>query len=191
MQNALQQLKQEWERNPRLQLGGWLIIGICFIYAWLTLAEYNEALVGEASSATAHINKLQTISSQPQWPDRAATALQIEQLHRQKLWHAENQGLAQAALQSWLQTLLRDQGFDTGLIKVQDALPVDGLESTWKVRAHIEGDSEQASVLDLLDKIERRDELIRIDTFKMSPERNRVFQITLVAYFIVAPGASA
>lgn len=95
----------QWRGNLRLRLGLWLALGIVWVYALMWGSDQVGLLQARARQAEAELDRQRVIAGQSAWPERAEQArLQLE-LARALLWTEPARGLAEAALQDWINTL--------------------------------------------------------------------------------------
>lgn len=103
-------LRAELKANPRLRLGLWAILGIFWLYLLLLLRDELHHAAGEHLALAKKVARAQALASQTEWEQRIepAWALQVELEGR--LWQAGTLGLAQAAVQDWLNQAVQQDG---------------------------------------------------------------------------------
>ena len=102
----------QWRGNVRLRLGLWLALGIVWVYALMWGSDQVDLLQARARQAEAVLDRQRAIAAQSAWPERAEQArLQLE-LARAMLWAEPERGLAEAALQDWVNTLAGKVGLN-------------------------------------------------------------------------------
>jgi hypothetical protein len=200
----LNQLKTDLQTNPRLRLWLALIAGSMGIFGILTLRDELQNAEQQQRLAARAVSRLQGQLAQTEWlkrlPAAQAQAVQLES----RLWQAPTGGLAQAALQDWLNTALAQtkatrpqitvtvlDEIVTGTETPNTVLPTpaaaDGTAATppdlWKIKAKVGFDFNSTSLLEFLRSLENHDKQIVIDSLTVRKEPLSHVELELLAYF--------
>lgn len=191
MHASLQQLLVQWRQTPRLRVGVLLMTAVVALYLVLLLADERDQALKDYQEQVVRLNKVQGLSDQQHWLERAnqarATRIQFES----RLWQAESKGLAQATLQTWFTRNLRSEKL-TGLsVDTELATEVPGNARLWQVTADLKGQIKRAQLVNLLKLLETNQQLITVEHLKLSRTRKDLeMQLQLRAWFL-GPDADA
>ena len=114
-------LSNELRVNPRLRMGTALIVAICAAYALLEWRDQLDASKAEYRRVLGQLARVSSQQDQEQWRTRATEAAQARDAATARLWQNSSVGLAQAQVQDWLQTLLRQTAAKNFNLKVAEA----------------------------------------------------------------------
>lgn len=190
MRDSIEQLQLQWRQNSRLRLGGLLVCAILSGYVLLLAGDYRDQLLEDYAQQQLRLRKLQNISKQAEWPQRAEQAqarlLRVEGL----LWQAESKGLAQATLQSWFNRNLPKIGLRDLKVDTELAHEIPGGKGMWQATANLDGVLDRGQVVKLLGLLELHDKLITIEQLKITRTRKGFrMQLQLRAWFQGAASA--
>jgi len=182
--------------NPRLRWGVALIIGIFWLYAILLLRDSLQEQQQQHRAAAQSLARLRAQLAQPEWTARVTPAKVMAVQLEGQLWQATTSGLAQAAFQDRLNSIMVKAGVTRPQITVtvvdeavanspnqnQDSgttTPAD----LWKIRAKLDFDFSAATLLDFLNRIENNDKQIIVGTLNVRKEPAAHVEMELVGYF--------
>jgi Type II secretion system (T2SS), protein M subtype b len=106
-------LRAQWQGNLRLRAGGWLVIGILWVYALLLAADAVLALRKGSDALVAEIDRLQPLTRANPWPARVDDARQQLAALQSMEWtegEGGDLGLTEAALQDWVRATAAKAG---------------------------------------------------------------------------------
>lgn len=178
-----QPLLAEWRANPRLQVAGWLILGILLLYFALVFSDLQDEMASEYRAAQQRLQKMQSLSGQSFWLQRARDAHTTRLALEAGLEQADTLGLAQASMQTWLQQILSGYG---GAVRISPGTPSRvkaSQDSLWRIPMTIAGTLPPRDVLTILQQLESRKQLITIESSLMNTGANPTFTLTLQAYY--------
>ena len=203
----LNSLLSDLRTNPRLRLWLALIFGALWLYGVLHLRDSLKNTKQQQRATALNITRLRAQLNQTEWLERLApaqtTAVQMES----RLWQAPTAGLAQAALQDWINTALTQAkaGKPQVTVTVVDEMvsassgappaiatpsaPVgaDGAPSTppdlWKIKAKIGFTYTAPSFLDFLSNVANHDKQVIVVSLNVHKEPLPQAEAELVAYF--------
>ena len=185
VREGLVSLRAQWRESAPLRLGSWLILFILIGYGLTLLSDYRSRLGEQYAEAEARIARLQGITQETEWPKRAQEANERRKVLEKQLWHAENHGLASAAMQSWLNEALRKSEIEEGRIQVKTAREVDGFAQLMQVRAQVKGVFEDGAIIDLIKDVETNHQLTVVESLDVMPGRRNIFDLEIKAFFLL------
>lgn len=180
--------------TPRLRWGLALIIGILWLYGVLILRDNLQEKEQQYTAAARSLQRLRTELTQPEWLGRAAPAKAMAVQLESRLWQAPTSGLAQAAFQEWLSSVIAQSGLkgaqitgaavDEGTSAAEpnaNSSPIPkGLR---KVSAKLRFEFVAASLLNLLKLIETSDKLAVVTSLSVRKDPPPSVEMEIVAYF--------
>ena len=190
--------------NPRLRLWLVLIIGSIGLYALLLLRDALQNKEQQQRIAAQNISRLRAQLAQPEWLERLEPANTLAAQMEGRLWQAPTAGLAQAALQDWLQTNLQQAQATKPVITVttfdEITAGTDGTVSTqppttgqdgsaptppdlWQIKAKVGFDFAAPSLLEFLSRIEANDKQIIVSALNVRKEPFAHVEVEILAYF--------
>ena len=198
LQNLRLQLLVPLQTNPRLRWGLWCIVGILWLYGILLLRDEVQAGQAQYQSIENNIARTRAQEVQKEWPERVAPATLLAVQLESRLWQSATPGLAQAALQDWLNQALAqamiakprvtmsalgeiDPGKDNAKDSTKSNTPTPS--QFWKIRARIDIDFTPASFMALLGKIETHDKQIVVESLNIRSQPTPRAELVLLAYF--------
>ena len=183
--NPWQQVAQQWRDNPRLRIGGWLILCIVAWYTVSLIEEQRQQLIAQQQASSKRLHKLQNISTQDYWPARAReTAAALATLEGQ-VRRVDSPGLAEADLQGRLARGIKQAGLTKIRTKVAKALPVPDRPGLWRVSARLEGGFVLNPVVQLLAGIESHQNLQWVTAFSVTDTQRPKFALDCDAYYLL------
>ena len=199
--------------NPRLRLWLALVVGVLGLYGILLLREELQSAQQQQRSTALAISRLQAELTQTEWPERLPPAKTLAVQMEARLWQANTAGLAQAALQDWLNATLAqakaikpqvsvtvvDELVDTAggpvaaVVTSPVAAAADGLPTTppdlWKIKAKVGFGFSAPTLLDFLSRIENHDQQLIVSALTVRKEPIPQVELELTAYFQKQAGA--
>lgn len=193
--------------NPRLRLWLALIVGAIGLYGILTMRDALQQAKQQERAVALSITRLRAQLAQPEWLQRVEPANILAAQLEGRLWQAPTAGLAQAALQDWLNTTLAQTkaGKPQVTVTVLDEMTAgteiapaptslaaagaapDGPPPTppdlWKIKAKIGFAYTAPSLLEFLHRVETHDKQIIVDTLSVRKEPLAHVEAELLAYF--------
>lgn len=138
----LRNVLAQWQANPRLRYAVLLIIVIVAVHGTLKIADHRDAIVQAWGKDQDLLVRLQEVSAQPAWPQRAEKAETTLRNAITALPLATNRSQARAELHMWLIELARRAGVQGYQVSIEDALDVPDKPGLMQVVGKIEvGDS--------------------------------------------------
>jgi hypothetical protein len=174
-------LISEFQANARLRIGFWLIMAIVLSYPLLWLDDYRQKLAEDHAQAVQQLQRVQNISAQDAWNEKAKQAKALRVQLEDKLWQAGSKGLAQATIQSWLQQQFALVKIEQPRITVEAAQDMQTHEGIWRVSAKCEGQFEAKNFDALLAVFARHPQWVVVE--RLDILNNKRFTLYLNAYF--------
>lgn len=186
----------ELKANPRLRLGLWLVAGIVWLYALLLLRDETSRVASEHHALAKKLSRVAATAGQTVWAARVepARAMQVELEGR--MWRESTIGLAQAALQDWLNQVVQQSALPRPFLTVsaqEEAAaeaPSPALSDTasavadaWKVSAKLSFDFAPQNFYTLMEKLVGNDKQIVVESLTIRGAPVPRAEMVLVAYF--------
>jgi hypothetical protein len=193
------QLLQPWRSNWRLRVGLAAIVALLGASALLDWRDSLQARTNEYRKLATQLARLKSQVADDRWASRAADAQVLRDEARARLWSSRSTGLAQAAAQDWLNTLLRQAAVTAPSVKVGEgdvALDASGvaprLPETLKglvpIRARVQFGSDTSAWMAVLTAVHDHPRLIVVDS--LSWKGNRA-ELNLSFWFLLDPEAAS
>jgi hypothetical protein len=186
LSQAWASLVQQWRQNVRLRLGGWVILGIVLVYGLMGMTDVRKEYQAEYDQLAERLERLHALSQERQWPERMDQARALRVQMEGRLWRAESQGLAQATIQTWLDSRLKRIGMNEARVRVGDALPLKEIPGVWSVSTQVDGRFSPNQVLNLLKLVETSPQALVVERLEMVSGRRNIFNLGFKAYFLGA-----
>ncbi|WP_353572297.1 hypothetical protein [Candidatus Albibeggiatoa sp. nov. BB20] len=178
------ELLSELKKNTRLRMGLWSIIGIVGFYCLLLLNDYSVELQGQYQAKVSHLVRLQDVTSQDEWIQRAEYAQSAKLSLENKLWTAASKGLAQADFQAWLTGQVNAAKIQKNKMIVEEAKDASRQANIWLVVAKLEGIFEAEALERLLLNLAQHPKWVVIDSFEVrQSNRSPRFTLLVSVYF--------
>ena len=193
---AVDSALSEFRSNPRLRWGTWVLVAILWLYGNLLLRDLADARAHEYRALGARIARAQAAAKQAEWLTRVAPARSLQLSAEGRLWRATTAGLAQAALQDWLNQAAQQAGLNKAQIVVgtaEDVLVADKSAAAaaphaagsglWKVSAKLAFDFHPKSLYALMQRVAEHDKQIVVEALNVRGAPAPKADAVLVAYF--------
>lgn len=187
----LRPLADEIRRNPRLQLGGVLIVALVVGWLFLVLGDWRQAKLADLAQAHQRLDQVRELAGQEAWLERAEDAASLVRTLEAEIPPVASPGLAQADFQGWLRELVNAQGANLRL-DVQSPTELDQPADVVRVNATISGGMPPGRVVQLINRIEGRSALTTIPTLIIrSDGANQTFSLTVQGYYRLGSAGAA
>lgn len=177
------QLREEWRSNQRLRLGICLIVVTFMVYGLMLLEDRQQAIIDGHRELEDQIGKLEAIAGQGVWVARAETAKAVRVQLESKLFTAETRGLAQANVQTWLDSQLKKLQIADARTSVEQAVDMSGEAAIWQVTASVDGPFDYDKFTELLYAIESDPHYMTIDQLSFTTQNKPHLALRIRAYF--------
>jgi hypothetical protein len=178
------ELLLELKKNTRLRIGLWLIAAIIAFYTLLLIHDYSVNLQTQYQSKVSHLARLQDVTSQAEWIQRAEHAKSVKIMLEDKLWTSVSKGLAQADFQAWLGDKILEVKIQEPKMVVEEAKNAHGQTDIWQVVAKLEGIFEAQALESLFLSFAQHPKWIVVDSFEVrQSNRKPRFTLMMSVYF--------
>jgi len=172
----------EIKTNTRLRLGLWLILIILLAYAIVLLQQYEHKVEKNFTAATLRLNKTKTILNQKNWNELANQVKDTQIAIEDKLWVANNKGIALANFQAWINAQLHSAKIVGARVTIESNFKQD--YKLLYVSAKISGKLEIKAINDLLLALALHPQWVIIERLNMQKtESQSGFSLVLTTYF--------
>jgi len=184
----ISKISDEWRQNPRLRMGGWLILIIMMAYAIMRLSDLEDAIKNDYQRKARHLDELKALTQQKEWINRADAAKALIVQMEGRLWRANSRGLAQANVQIWVDNLLKEKHITEARTQVEPARDITGYKGIWQVSAKIDAAFNPRQLADLLYTVESHQQLVVVE--QLDAILNEMPRFTLVMKFYFQANSS-
>lgn len=187
--DTIDRTRAELAANPRLRLGVWVIVAILAGYfAFVIQADRVDAAYAEYASADSRLTRGRDLLARQDWAERLATARAIEADLTAKVWHAANEGLAQASLRTALDGLTARLALSEPRLELGSSQPVADTPGLWRVQARVVGRGVGPATLRLLHRIASHPQKLVVERLDLTRDRGSMrLEVLLSAYFLLDP----
>lgn len=177
----------QWRSSLRFRLAIRLIGLLLMIYGVLVLADVRKALAEAESREFLHLERLQALTTQTEWPERAKLAQTELNRLESVFWSASSRGLAQATVQDRLERMGRDAGIEGLSVRAETPQISEVNSDVSIVSAAIEGRFDPDSWLRLMVQLSRYETVLHIERMDVVNEGQRPrFNMIVRAPFLTA-----
>lgn len=180
-ENPLQELKT----NVRLRLGLWLIAAILGFYSILAVDDYRQKLIKDYQSQAGHLMQLQSVSNETQWAARIEQIRALKIPLEEKLWRSTSKGLAQATLQTWLDSQAKIAKLQVHRLTMEEPIETKEQPPLWQISAQMDGVFISEGFEQLLLNIANHSQWVIVDRLDIQAPPNGRFTLVVTAYFQV------
>lgn len=111
-------LQRQWQEKPLLRMAIWSLCLLLVVHLVMLSMDWREERGEEYRRLAGEWLKLQDVSRQTAWPERAMQAKQVLNLQRERFWQAPNASQARADVQAWLTERVRLAGVPDAEVSV-------------------------------------------------------------------------
>ena len=176
-------LGAELERNPRLRLGVWLIVGLLLVLGLSVQSDRLSAATAAYAEETRLLAGAQTALARQDWPDLVAAEQAINSELAVRFWQADTEGLAQAQLQQALRDVAERLDLSNTRILAGLTRAVPDLPGVCQVQARFRSTYRRGDELRLLYELATFDRKLVADRLELS-RRSAALTVIVSAYFI-------
>lgn len=130
--------------------------------------------------------KLQDVSRQTAWPERAMQAEQVLNLQRERFWQAPNASQARADVQAWLTERVRLAGVPDAEVSVLLPRGFEKQGTIARIEAQVRGQLEPASFSRLLQDIEAEQRQVSVEFLELNNMLSPMLNLQLSFLFVAA-----
>ncbi|WP_374013061.1 hypothetical protein [Pseudoxanthomonas koreensis] len=178
------QLRRQLEAAPWLR---WALLAIAVLATLMLLQGLDQVRVAaqkQAIDEEAKLRRIKALQGQDVWLERARESTALREALLAQIPPANTPGAAQAALQSWLQSLANSTS-DPQKVRtaVEGTAPVETLPGVVRVRASLRGSMGPREALTIVRRIEGGRDLVVIESLDIRSDSNSNASIAMSAYY--------
>ena len=190
-QSLIQSIRRQLDATPWLK---WAAAAIAILAA-LLVAQSLDALrtrtEKQAIDAEVNLRRIRALQGQDVWLTREKAAAELLATLNAQIPSAGTPGLAQAAIQAWLNDLAGTISNVTGLkVTVEEAARVTDFPDLIRVTATFAGGMTPRQALNVVRQIEESTNLVSIETIDVRNDSNKLMSLRVSAYYRL-PSAEA
>lgn len=184
-----QQLRRQWQANPRLRVLGAVVALILLFSLLQNLYLVQSKAQQESVRQWQRLQEVRQLSQEQHWQDYAVQAAQALERLEQQLWHAESEGQAQAKLRDVLQQALTRNGLEASRVNITSLPAEEG--SLLQVRAELSGDYLPGAWQEFVHDVTHQNTaiLIEFDNINRTNKRRNHYRLGLHAWFVLGEDA--
>ncbi len=186
----------ELRNNPRLRWAVVLVFATIWLYAVLLIRDSVQDEGRRHRAATQSLARLQAQLAQTEWLSRVEPARTLAVQLEVRLWQAATDGLAQAALQDAINSVLLKSGVTRPLISVtiidegvanaavaNESTQMTAPKDLLKVKAKVGFDFTAASLIEVLNQFENHEKQIVVGALAVNKDQPGHVDMELYGYF--------
>ncbi|KAF1686627.1 hypothetical protein B1992_06875 [Pseudoxanthomonas broegbernensis] len=187
------QLRRQLDATPWLR---WALLAIAALAALLVLQGLEQVRTQaqkQAIDEEVKLRRIKALQGQDVWLARAKESAALREALLAQIPPANTPGAAQAALQSWLQSLANSTS-DPQKVRtaVEGTAPVEALPGVVRLRATLRGGMSPREALNIARQVEGGRDLVVIESLDIRSDSNPNASIGMNAYYrLPASGAGA
>ena len=181
----------EFKNSQRLRLGVAIIVAVLWCYGLLLLRDAQLASAQAYRTAAVKLARLQSIPQEGDWSKRLTDAKLLQSGVESRLWRGDTIGLANAAVQDFLNQQLQAVGatratvimVNTGDETKNDDKPTGVATDLWKVKAKLVFDFNSVSFNKLFRQFASHTSGVVVESVTVIKEPVARVEAVVVAYF--------
>ncbi len=177
----LDESRNQWQENSRLQFGGFAIALIFLLWLNLVAADMVDEFATREQEASEIILEQQTEVKGQDWVKRLEQVKSSLNEIKPHFGYAKTEALARADIQSRMASTLEKYKIDQSSIEVSSAPKVDEVTGLLPFQLRVGGRAKGDAILHLLNNLETVDELVRIEHLSVSNQLNEYLTFTFIA----------
>ena len=172
--------------NPRLRPALPLVALLVLLLGWQELNRYRHGLVAEAAEEAQRLARIEALRGQEVWLERAEASAATLAALRARTPPARTAGLAQAAMEAELRSLLQAQASARAPQLQVEQAPGDDLPAGLvRIRATVNAALPARGAAALVARLERDTALTRIETLEIRDGNNPGLRLVVSRFFRV------
>lgn len=175
--------RAELAANPRLRIGIVCIGALLLMYQLAGLSDLRTRLESDYQAQQARLVRVQGISREDSWDQRASAIHVIRQGLEAQIPDADSVGLAQATMQGWLRDAATHVDAD---LSIAMGTPMPAAEGSpyWKIPAQVSASQIPVSrALELIRQIEDRKELMTVQSIRLTSGDHPSLALDVASYY--------
>lgn len=135
---ALEGLRQQWQANRRLRVGGAVILAVLALQAHLMVGDHLARQLRDIDADANLLRQTSAVTSDASWMRRAESARLMAAAVRQSVPEARTRGEAQAEMRAWLEKRAASARLEGARVQIESALDVPDHAEVWQVPARMD-----------------------------------------------------
>ena len=178
----LQPIKKEWEANPRLRFGVWIVLIVLSLEVINQAADWRASQQDSYQQTAQRLSRMQALQGQTVWQKRVISSQASLEKMQERLWRTTSASLARADVQAWLKQRIADSGISKFTMSV---LPLTSSElpGVLELHASVSGTYTPASIAKLLYELESSSSMVVVSYLDLVNRRHQLFRLELLVYF--------
>lgn len=181
-QQMRQQIKSEWGSNQRLRLITFLSAVLFVVWGHMQLDRWRESAERQAKRSIMELRETNLAVEEKRWPQREKEAVSALEKIQRRLWKANTEGEAQAALRDWLQGQARLSGLEIKQIDIEVGKPGQRLSIT-PVRASIRGEYKAGSWQKMIERLGTAVPSVTVEFEQIDITRKPRYRLGLLVWY--------
>ncbi|MCY1330112.1 hypothetical protein D9M68_141890 [compost metagenome] len=190
IQSQWEDLRQQWQERPVLRLALWAACALVSVHLVLLAQDWRDARAEEYRRLATDWLKLQEISRQTAWPERALQAESVLNRMREGLWQAPNASQARADVQAWLSEQVRKTGLRDAKVSVLAPQGFDEQGVVARIEAQVQGQLEPGSFSELLHALESEPRRVSVEFLELNNTLSPTLNLQLSFLFLPSPASA-
>ena len=172
--------------KPLLRMAIWSLCLLLVVHLVMLSMDWREERGEEYRRLAGEWLKLQDVSRQTAWPERAMQAEQVLNLQRERFWQAPNASQARADVQAWLTERVRLAGVPDAEVSVLLPRGFEKQGTIARIEAQVRGQLEPASFSRLLQDIEAEQRQVSVEFLELNNMLSPMLNLQLSFLFVAA-----
>ncbi|HEJ4307726.1 TPA: hypothetical protein SL530_001688 [Pseudomonas aeruginosa] len=179
-------LQRQWQEKPLLRMAIWSLCLLLVVHLVMLSMDWREERGEEYRRLAGEWLKLQDVSRQTAWPERAMQAEQVLNLQRERFWQAPNASQARADVQAWLTERVRLAGVPDAEVSVLLPRSFEKQGTIARIEAQVRGQLQPASFSRLLQDIEAEQRQVSVEFLELNNMSSPMLNLQLSFLFVAA-----
>lgn len=182
---SMENFRQQLGSNPRLQIGLLLSMVLVFAIAVQALDGWRKTQQQRAIQSELALRKARQMQKQDIWQSRSKETTEAKTAILNEIPTVATPGMAQAQMQTWLQSLGKTLETDKEMrISVSAPLEIEAHPGIYQIRATVTMSSHPAHVFAFMDMVESAANLAAVETSQVISTANNIgATINIIAYY--------
>lgn len=168
LRTSIDSARAELAANPKLRLGVWSIVAILLGYwVFVPQAARVEQAAADYAAMDGRLARARELLAREDWQQRLDEARTTRAALVERIWHADNEGLAQAHVRTVIEEAARRVNFRP-TVGVGFGRSVPGVPGLWQVDVNVTGRSGLESALRFVHGVASHPRVLVADRFALS-----------------------
>ncbi|MGB5860333.1 GspMb/PilO family protein [Pseudomonas aeruginosa] len=176
----------QWQEKPLLRMLIWSLCLLLVVHLVSLSMGWREERGEEYRRLAEEWLKLQDVSRQTAWPERAMQAERVLDLQRERFWQAPNASQARADVQAWLTERVRLAGVPEAEVSVLLPRGFGKQGTIARIEAQVRGQLEPASFSQLLQDMEAEQRQVSVEFLELNNMLSPRLDLQLSFLFVAA-----